>query len=454
LLCFSNKYVVLYRGTSTAGTHRDFDVSVGAMQMEVNPNAVGIEFIAYEYISKISNTNFMRLHAFDWLFLALKDIFVVRYIPDWCDFTPVAIKLRASDADAWVPLTLKSQTYRPNEDNSLQGGNNRPLRGLFEENSIYKHHVVMCVFVSNIAEAVKEETFRAWGGNLPEDWTGRFNTYPIEMATAYTHDGDFHPTEPAILYANKVLSDPTPVVFPTEPPAEYVNALNEVVQKVRGAVENRYQTGNIFKWDELNIAPLLRAKQVERERYQKMMDHCGKGPCGKDPFMAYATMRNGPVDFAFLRKYCGPPQSIAVQMKSFPGINWGEMMVDVGNVVLVADIKIDILLLINEFAESMDIYFVKWDYFKREIDRARAKEEGKMHASELIDEHLICKTAGLNEQTEVSVMTFQKHDDIKEDARAADRIANNTILCAHLDRLFRPLTLREELIVDAGKYII
>jgi len=302
--------------------------------------------------------------------------------------------------------------------------------------------------MSDPPEAMKEETFRKWGGNLSEEWTERYSTFPIEMVTAYSRSADFHPTEPAFLNANRELSDPIPVVFPTGPPAGYSDALREVVQKVRQTVENRVVMGHIFTWEELNVAPKVRTKQVERMRYQKMMDHFGRGP-----LIAYATMRNGPVDIAFLRKHMGQPQSIAVQMKSFAGISWDNLILDVGNVVLVAEVRIDLLLLINEYATSMDVYFVKWDYFEREIDRVGGKEVGKMNASELMDEHLICKTVDVNEQTEVSVMTFPIYADIKEGARAMNRIANNTILRAHLDRLFRPLTRHEELIVDAGKYI-
>jgi len=57
-------------------------------------------------------------------------------------------------------------------------------------------------------------------------------------------------------------------------------------------------------------------KQVEGDRYQKMIDHC-KG----DALIPFTTMRNGPVDFAFLRK----------QMKSFPGKDWPDIMIRVGN---------------------------------------------------------------------------------------------------------------------------
>jgi len=78
--------------------------------------------------------------------------------------------------------------------------------------------------------------------------------------------------------------------------------------------------------------------------------------------------------------------------------------------------------------------------------------DGKIFAGELVDEHLITTTANLNAQTQISIITFQTHDDIKGPAHAMDRIVNNAAFCAHLDSSFRPLTLREKLVVDAGKY--
>jgi len=104
-------------------------------------------------------------------------------------------------------------------------------------------------------------------------------------------------------------------------------------------------------------------------------------------------------------------------MKSFAGLDWSNIIIDVGKIVLVAEIQLDILLLINEF-----------------------------------DEHLITTTGDLNSQTQISVMTFETHGDIKGPARAEDRIVNNAVSCEHLHLSFRPLTLREKLVVDAGKY--
>jgi len=416
--------------------------------MADNPDAIGIEFIEYKNIVRINDVNFKRAHAFDWILLNLKEYFVIRYTGDWHNFTPLAIKLRTSAEDKWIPVTMRSKDTRLTEGVNLQENLNFNMPAIFDEDSIYRHHLLFTVCVKKRQRALQEETNRRWGGDLGGDWGTRFINYPVEMVTVHTQAEDFHPENPAVLNVNKEWSDPTPIVFPAEQHAHQVNSLNALVQKVRTAINNRVLMGNTFAWNELRTEAILKPKRVEGQRFKIMMEHCTGGL-----FMPYITMRNGPIDFAFLRKYNNEPQSVAVQAKSFPGSEWDNLNIDVGHVVQTAEVELDVLLLINEFATSVDIYFINWEYFKARLNLAAAAQEGMLLGKELMDEQHIHQTANLDAQTRVSVMTFTKFNDITDDARTAIRNANNLIFRTHLATYFRPVTLHERLIVEAGAYI-
>jgi len=154
--------------------------------MDNNANdEVGIEFIPYQYIERIGNTHFNRIHVFEWILLHFKETFIIRCTPDWHVFAPMAIKMRTSTTDAWTPLTLRTATTRQNTDTPLSMAE-FPLRDIFKGNSIYKHHVLLCACVVKLDEALEKETFLKWGGNLGGTWEERFNTYPIDMIAAYT----------------------------------------------------------------------------------------------------------------------------------------------------------------------------------------------------------------------------------------------------------------------------
>jgi len=416
--------------------------------MPVDPDSMGIEFMEYKYITRIANINFKRAHAFEWLFLHFKEQFVLRYLPDWHDFTPVPIKLRASNSDQWVPLTLRSITRRLDEQARLLRSCRYDLVGMFTEGSIYMHHIIVHIVLDLLEETFANETNRRWGGNLGNAWETRFTTYPVNMVTAHSQIGDFHPEDALVVNAQGEFSDPVPLVFTGEYHAGLGNTLNELLEKVRDTVVSRILDGNTYTWKELCHPCVVATKRTEGERYQIMIDHCGGGP-----LTAYTNMRNGPVDFAFLRHYNNEPQSVAVQAKSFNGKSWDQLIIDVGDVVQDVEAKMDVLVLLNEYATTMDIYFIKWDFFKQEMDRTAARSEGQMMATELVDEQNIHTTAQLNAQTVVSVMTFEKLDDICEDTRADEKLGNNAIFCAHMDKFFRPLTFQEKLILEAGKYI-
>jgi len=100
-----------------------------------------------------------------------------------------------------------------------------------------------------------------------------------------------------VVYADRTISDPIPIVNPTLPPAQRAAGLNEVLQKVQDAIKHRRDAEDVFTWDELQVEPKLHNKALKGRRYRKMMDHCGGGP-----IVPFITMRNGPVDCAFLRK--------------------------------------------------------------------------------------------------------------------------------------------------------
>jgi len=225
--------------------------------MEFGSDDVGIEFIPYKYVLQITNRNYLRLHAFDWLLLHLKDRFVVRYLPDWSDFAPMAIKLSTSDNDEWIPLTLKAQSVRPNKPAFLENSFKGHLRAFFRGNSIYRHHLLVCVCLRELEDEFKEETFKKSGGNLGAEWTGRFAGDPVETVAVYTQLADFHPTDAPAVNADRTISDPIPIVNPTSPPAQHAIGLNAVLQKVQDAIERRCDAEDFFKWDDLHVEPKL-----------------------------------------------------------------------------------------------------------------------------------------------------------------------------------------------------